>query len=140
MKQLFVLLSFLLPCVSYASSSNDTWRWYYTAFASPEKSADVFLRSGVALVKQSGDKIEINFREKNVPELTPILVGHVSGGKVNGTLRKFFMYEERLVLFGDLRSSQVAKDCAFDEIVLRTKTPTGAILVLSRVSGSCQAE
>ncbi len=139
MKQLFVFfLALLLPSVSHAGSDNDLWRWYYAAFASPEMSAAVFVRSGIASVNQSGGKIEIKFSEKNVPESAPVLVGHVSGEKVRGTLEKFFMHDDSLVLSGDLRSSQVAKDCSFDEIVLRTEAPTGSLLVLSRVTGNCQ--
>lgn len=50
------------------------------------------MRTGLASVKQNGGKIEINFREKNVPELAPIMVGRVSNGKVDGILRRFFMH------------------------------------------------
>ena len=138
MRRALVLLSILLSGVTYADSGNDAWRWYYASFESFEKTAGIFVRSGAASVKQIGNKIEINFRDREDQDMSPILVGNISNGKVNGILKEFFLNGDELALFGDKRSSQVAKNCTFDEIVLRTKEPTGSMLVLSRVTGRCQ--
>ena len=138
MKPICVLLGFLLYGVAHADLGNNEWRWYYVAFSSPEKSADIFLRSGFASVERVKNKIKINFKDKNIPELAPILAGNISEGKVRGVLKNFFMYEEDLDLFGNFRAKQIAKNCAFEEIILQPKEPTGSMLVLSRVTGGCQ--
>lgn len=96
-----------------------------------------FLRSGQASVNRSGKRIEIQLKDSRVPELNPVFSGSSSGGKVQGTLKRFFMHDEDIVLFGDYRSMQFGGRCSIEEMVLRPKEPTGAALVLSRTTGTC---
>lgn len=138
MKKTFVFLSLLICTIAYAEPNKKEWRWHYISFESPVKSEEIFIRSGLALTKQTNNKIEIHFIENNFSESKPILIGKISKNKIDGQLKNFFMYEEDLELFGLIRFKKFDKNCAFEEVVLQTKQLTGSVLILSRVVGDCQ--
>jgi hypothetical protein len=137
----FVLLFFLtvLSTSIMAAEPNVTsWRWYYTAFESPEPTAGIFVRSGQALLERDKGTLEIRLRDKANPDLAPKYSGQQVQNHVRGRLKGFFMHQEDLLLFGEYRSRKLGGSCSLEEIVLRPPIPDGSLFVMTRVLGSCQ--
>ena len=139
MKIFFLILGLLFSAGSAAAEGGKTyWRWYYSAFESPEQAAGVFLRSGQALVERKKGGLKINFREKNSPELSHDFSGDLINKNIKGVLKNFFMHNEDLLFSGEYHSKTFGKQCFLEQIFLRSAIPDGSMLVLSRVRGSCQ--
>jgi len=139
MKIFFLVLGLLLSAGTTAADEGKTyWRWYYSAFESPEQAAGVFFRSGQASVERKKGSLQINLRDKSTPELSPEFLGNLIHGNIKGVLKNFFMHDDDLMFFGEYHSKTLGKQCFLEQIILRSAIPDGSVLVLSRVKGSCQ--
>jgi hypothetical protein len=135
---LLIVLELLSAATMAAESNIASWRWYYTAFESPELTAGIFVRSGEALLERGKDALKIRLRDKANPDLAPNFSGQQVQNHVRGRLKGFFMYQDYLLLSGEYRSKKLGDNCSLEEIVLRPPIPDGSVFVMTRVLGTCQ--
>jgi len=129
-----VLAVALSPLPSAGAESGGPWRWYYSAFGSPELGAKVFARSGVATIYKSPTTIQIAMQE--VGGTTATFAGRVSASKLQGQLSNFFPSGGEFYQ-GTYKQLQVGS-CKFEQIALSPGAPDGSTLMFSRISGHCQ--
>jgi hypothetical protein len=114
------------------------WNWYFVAFCAPTPPTEICTRFGTATVSKSARSVNIEFRQKDYPEMHARFTGSLSpSGAISGVLAGFFSSGSE-TLGGAYRQMGKVSDCLWQEIALRSSVPDGLTLVLTKMDGPCR--
>ena len=140
-RQLYLIVIYLLILLAPIASASDSysqWSWYFAGISSRSPVTELFTRTGNATVLVDRSIVRISFSEPRMSEYSAEFNGIVSEhGAIRGTLDGFFLHGEE-IWTGYYVTSSSSEDCTWEEVLLRSGTPDGSVLVLSRASGICE--
>lgn len=131
---------FLMLIIGSANATNFNWRWFYAGLGAFQNNTEVFYRAGVAKVSISSNQIKIEFRENDLPELTPYFKGKiVNNFSINGSIEKMFPSEDKGLSYeGSYKITNWGSSCKEHEILLTPKVRNGHVLMIMKTEGNCQ--